>query len=648
MTEVHGVAADGIGSSGQRLLEVWLRGVVARRDGRTDALLALRRRIEADAPSTSRWEGLSRGGRRALGALAALCLVLYPFVVNSAYWSFIGTMVLVFAIAGLSLMVLIGWGGLISFAQGTLLGIGAYSAYHFDRAGLPFPAIVLLCALITGTISFVMALPGLRLRGLSLGVLTLAFATVGDGAIFANSWFTAGVQRGAALGKPHLFGWEIASDDVFFLLALGLIGLILLFLHNVKERGTGRAFLSIKGSELGAVAAGLNPYLVKLEIFALSGALAGIAGAVFAYGFRALSPSTFGIRLSLDVMVVSVLGGAYHLVGALIAGGIFSMLPPLTDVVGIPSGVVGLATGVGMILVLSKSPAGIGGLLSRGLRLPERPARPAPSPVDIADVLPTAPASGGDVLELHDVTRSFGGVRAVAGVSLAVRRGTVTTLIGPNGAGKSTLFRLVTGQIVPDTGRVIFNGRDITPVPAHRRSRVGLGWTYQSTELFPNLTAAENVMVGMHQHRPADIVSEGLGIRSSSRREQALFENATGLLAWVGLEATRDTLAGALPFGVLRKLEVARALAGRPSVLLLDEPATGMNARETQEFGELLRRIVEELGITVFLIEHDMSLVMSISDHLFVMNFGELIASGLPADVQSDQLVSDIYLSGRR
>ncbi|MDP1819127.1 MAG: branched-chain amino acid ABC transporter ATP-binding protein/permease [Acidimicrobiales bacterium] len=584
-------------------------------------------------------------------AVAVVAASVYPFIVDSV-WTYVALLAIVGSVIGLSFIVLIGWSGLVSFAQATLMGIGAYTAFHFDRAGWPFPIAILGSGLVVAAAAAIMGIPGLRLRGLSLGILTLAFAGVGDGAVFANRWFTGGVQAGAVLKPASLFGIDLVTNRSFYYASWAVLLLLLIALRNIQRRSSGRTFLAVKSSEAGAIATGLNPSGVKIEAFVLSGFLAGVAGALFAYSLRSLAAYSFAVPVSLNLAVVSVVGGVNNLIGALLAGFVYAFAPALVTDWGISGDWVWIGTGASLILLVIVNPTGLGGLAARWLNLPDRPepigpvrsARSAPPRARLLEHTRSDLSGRGLLLSVDALSQSFGGVSALRDVSLEVQRGSITTLIGPNGAGKSTLFRVVTGQIKPDHGRVAFAGNDITTVASHKRAQRALSWTYQSNQLFGELTVAENLMVALHRHRPWDILTDAVGLPASTRRERSLRQEADELLELSQLGAFRDRRVSDLPFGAQRRVDVTRAVALRPSLLLLDEPATGMNPEETADFGEYLRRLHDDRDVTLLFIEHDMELVMSLSDYVYVLDFGQLIAEGTAAQVRANPRVIDVYL----
>jgi branched-chain amino acid transport system permease protein len=439
-----------------------------------------------------------------------------------------------------------------------------------------------------------------------------------------------------------LFGLPLDNAFRYAFLSLFLLALLVLALHNLRESRLGRALLALRGDALAAASFGVDPAALRLKAFLLSGFLAGLAGFLYAHFLRFVNPTPFSLEASIKYLVMAVAGGVGAIPGVLLGAAFFTGLEDwLKDLLPLLLGRQGnyetIAYGLILAAILILAPRGLWPLLER--YLPRREGRlPREAP------LPERPLLGGEgqvVLEARGLRKAFGGLLAVNGVSLGLRRGEILALIGPNGAGKTTVFNLITGAIPPDAGEVRLLGRPITGLPPHRIHPLGLARTFQHPHLFPELSVLENAALGTYARTRAGFLQVLLGLH---RKEEArALATAYRALKRVGLESLALEKAERLPAGQQRLLEIARALASGASVLLLDEPAAGLRAGEKRELAHLLKSLAHE-GYSILIVDHDMDLIMGLADRVVVMNYGEKIAEGTPKEVQKDPLVRAAYL----
>ena len=567
-------------------------------------------------------------------ALLALCLgvllALVPFFVTiTPYVLNIFMQAATYAIAVLGMTVVLGYAGQINLAQATFFGLGAYAVgLGTVDLGLNF-WITLLMAIAVSTIAgFVLGLTTLRLKGHYLAMITISFQQIFD--LVLNNWidFTHGPDGIAGIARPSLFGRVMADDRAYlFFCALVLYGAMFL-VWRLPQTRTGRAMRAVRENELAAEVTGVDSLKVKVTAFTMSAALAGIGGALYAAGFAYISPDNFNFARSIEFLTMVLLGGAQSPFGGALGTGLLILLPEwLRFLKEIYLAVYGIA----VILIMVFLPAGIWGLITARLARLRKPA-----PVDTAgipkldiDVAITDPAP---ILKLDNVQKHFGGVRAVDGITLEVARGTVHALIGPNGSGKTTMLNVLNGIYRATAGTVEFDGVNITDLTPHERAGYGIGRTFQNIRLFPTMSVVENVMVGAQ--RPNNPIAAGFAL---------LRERALSALQFVGMAEYAEVVVQSLPYGHQRLVEIARALAGHPSFLLLDEPAAGLNQTEKHALAELLKRLRGH-GLTIFLIEHDIGLIENVSDRITVLNFGKKIAEGDPSYVLRHPDVIAAYL----
>ncbi|SAL78980.1 branched-chain amino acid ABC transporter ATP-binding protein/permease [Caballeronia telluris] len=563
-------------------------------------------------------------------ALIAIVVALLPFVLTlTPYVLNISMQTATYAIAVLGMTVVLGYTGQINLAQATFFGLGAYAVgLGTVVLGLNFWITLLLGVGIATIAGFVLGLTTLRLGGHYLAMITISFQQIFD--LVLTNW--ADVTRGpdgvAGIMRPSLFGFEFSDDRFYLLLCLVFLYAAIAFVWWLPQTRTGRAMRAVRENQLAAEVIGVDTLRTKVIAFTLSAALAGVGGALYAAGFAYISPDNFSFARSIEFLTMTLLGGAESAFGALFGTSLLIVLPEwLRFLKDIYLAVYGLA----VILIMVFLPVGMWGFVrGRFDRFTRSPA------VDVASIPPldfdVAQHDGGPILRVTDIRKHFGGVRAVDGVSIEVERGIVHTLIGPNGSGKTTTLNVLNGIYKPSSGSIVFEGRDITQMSPHERAGLGLGRTFQNIRLFASMSVLENVMVGAQRPNCAN---------GADRAE--LQERALSAIKFVGMAEQAHAIVKNLPYGHQRLVEIARALAGRPRFLLLDEPAAGLNSTEKRSLGDLLNRMKGH-GLTIFLIEHDIALIEQVSDTITVLNFGKRIAEGEPAYVMRHPDVVAAYL----
>ncbi|MBW3664965.1 MAG: ATP-binding cassette domain-containing protein [Actinobacteria bacterium] len=591
-----------------------------------------------------------------LSAAAAVALAIgLPLVVSSASRNYLFTRVVLYAIIGLSIAVLSGWAGQLSLGQFAFVGVGAMVTAALIGRGMGFPVAVGYATVAGAVVALAVGFPALRVRGLFLSVTTLAFAVAASNWLFQVDLLTGG-QEVSVVPRAELFGViDLAPERTYYYVCLVVLIACAAMIARLRTTGVGRRLIAVRENEAAASALTVSPSGAKLTAFALSGGLAALAGGLLAGLEINVGSTSFGPQLSLQVVAMVIIGGLGSVAGAILGAVYVVGLPALWG--GSPA--VALATsGIGLLVLLLYLPGGLIEIVHR-IRdaLLARLARhtpPAPSPMQTAAdrPLPTMPAVDVDdsedseepVLIASAITVAFGGQRALDGVTVIANQGEVVGLIGSNGAGKSTLLNVISGFVPVDDGHVVLLGTDITPLPAHLRADQGLGRVFQDARLFGDLTVRETVKVALEAHERSELVPSLLALPPSRRAERAKALEAEAIVDFLGLGRYADTFVGNLSTGTRRMVELACLLAQNASVLLLDEPTAGVAQRETEAFGPLIKRIQSELGATIVLVEHDIPLVMSISDRVYCLAAGRCIAEGLPADVRNDPAVVAAYL----
>jgi branched-chain amino acid transport system permease protein len=570
--------------------------------------------------------------------LAPLYLKNYPLFVLSL------TVVNVIAVVGLGLVM--GNAGQISLGHAGFAAIGAYTtALLVANLDFSFWVAMPLAALLAALFGYVLGLPALRLGPLYVSMVTFGFGLIV--VIIVQNWYElANGPNGMAVPPPVLLGYELFPRQ-FHVAIVVVAALLFLLARNILDSKQGRAFIAIRESEIAARGMGINLAHYKTTAFALGAFYAGVSGALFAGLAQFVNPDAFVFPVSILYVTMGILGGIDSLVGAAIGGAMLTVLPELLRGT---ADYKDFLTGFLLLLLLIFLPEGIVGLVRTRLAAAAgAAAMPSTGEGEFRLQLPATMASqkelaGGPLLKVENIGINFGGLRALQDVGLTLGADEILSVIGPNGAGKTTLFNLISGLNRPTSGKIYFDGRDVTGLPAHTRTRLGIARTFQNLDLFGQMSVLDNVRVGAHTRLKGTLLEAALRTGQERAEEVCCRDAAMDLLRFVGLQSYAHQHANSLAFGHQRLLEIARALASTPKLILLDEPAAGLSASEMDFLMELIRRIHQDLRISVLLIGHTMRLVMMLSHRVIVLDHGIQLAQGLPSDIQRNPRVIEAYL----
>jgi ABC-type branched-subunit amino acid transport system ATPase component/ABC-type branched-subunit amino acid transport system permease subunit len=551
-------------------------------------------------------------------------------------------------VAGLDLVV--GYNGDVSVGHAGLFAVGAYTAaILMTKVGVSFWLALPAAVVLTALVGVGLGIPALRLQGPYLAVTTIAFGLIIQTFVNESVWLTEGsqgIQNVPALRLPG--GLDFEGNHLFYL-AYPVMVLALLAADRVVRSYWGRAFLALKANAIAAECSGVDRYRYKVSAFVLSAAFAGLAGALFVHIDKYVGPTTFSLQLSILFLIALIFGGLRSIAGNVIGALLVVVLP---DVFNRFADYQLLVFGLLLLGTLYLLPGGLASLWRIGAAAVRRRAKrpltvaatsPANAPTAVAAIVPPPAVGNGPLLETSALTIAFGGLVAVNSLGLTLRNGEVRALIGPNGSGKSTTVNLLSGVYRPTSGHVMLAGRVLDRAKPNDVSRAGIARTFQNPALFGDMSILENVLVGLHHTFHSGLAGIVLQTPRARQEERAAIARAHALLALVGLESIADHRADSIAYGQQRRLEIARALAQDPRLILLDEPAAGLTAGEIDELQRLVS-LMRDAGVAVLLIEHHMDFVMAVSDRVTVLDFGQQIAEGTPAEVQRDDRVIRAYL----
>ena len=578
--------------------------------------------------------------------VVAFAAVLFAMTVTSQYTGFVLGLVVVNAVAILSLNLLMGYAGQVSLGQAAFVGIGAFTAAELAISKVPFPLPIILAGLLAALVAAGVGLPSLRIRGLQVAATTLAFGAVAQYFLFKRPW-TTNAGTSLQVTRPNL----IATDKAVLLTCLIGLLLILIIDRQIRHSRVGRAFYSIRDREDTAAARGVKVGPTKLQAYAFSGLYAGIAGGLYAYLLQTVASDSFDVFRSLSYVAAVVIGGLGSWSGAIVSGGLFAGIQQLLS--GIARYVPVIEAGL-LTLTPVLRPEGLGYILNRSVFVPlpwvkARQGAPdvskpieaiAPPKRSLSLSVPTR-----TLLVAKDVGVRFGGLVALHDINMEVRRGEIVGLIGPNGAGKSTFFNAIGGFNKPNSGTIHYRGKSLLEMPAHARAGLGIARTFQQVGLSGPQTVWENMMFAQHQMAiQYGLTSALLSSPKMRKVEKELQTRALAALEVIGLTQYKDERVLNLSHGNQRLTEVAAAVATGPEFLMLDEPFAGVGPEESEQLAQRLTELREELDLTILVIEHDVPLVASLCSYIYCFAEGGMLAEGSPDEVQNNADVISIYI----
>lgn len=602
-----------------------------------------------------------RFAHRPIVAIAVLLVaLLFPFIVAEGQWIRVGAVALIYVALASGLNLLVGMTGLLDLGYIAFFIVGAYTTSILSVKILgtnemasvsvaQWIAIGTLPVAIAVAMAFgvVLGYPTLRARGDYLAIMTLAFGEIIRIVVINATGVTGGTAGIREISPLGLLGAEFVKPTSVYYTVLAVVAVLLLVITLIVASSIGRAWVAVREDELVAQSVGIRTRRYKLLAYVCGASIASAAGVVFAHMQQFINPDNFTLEDNFIILSLVIVGGAGTFWGPVVGAVVWIFLsnwsrdqPIVQSHPEIQPAILALV----VILVLILRPAGLVSSKAKLSRtMPKAAAVSTDTNGTVGSVLKPAAVAGQHLLECRNLTKSFGGVCAIDDASFHVDQGEIVGLIGPNGAGKSTLLNIISGVIPPSSGTVTVGGACVTGKDAAAVNAHGIARTFQNVRLFGRMTVSENLLVGAHRRVAAGVGQTILRSPGFRHREQAAMNDVNQILQFVRLDEFRDREAATLSYGYQRRLEIARALMTNPSLLLLDEPAAGMNESESRELGQLVMEI-RRAGIAVIIIEHDMDILMSVSERVVVLNYGKVIADGTPDDVRSDPGVIEAYL----
>lgn len=547
---------------------------------------------------------------------------------------------IVFALLAIGLGLALGVGGQINLAQVAFFGVSAYAvAILTTRAGFGFWTSAVLAMLAAALVGVFVGIPALRMQSHYLGIVTLGLALAFTNWV-TNSTVTGGADGISGIPVPPLFGIDMSNEYMYYYLELIVFGLALGFAGFVANTGLGRRMRAMRDDSLAAGAVGAPVPVLRMTAFVLSSLYGGIAGVLYAGLVRYVAPETFSIANMFLLLAMVIIGGRQSILGCVVGAIALSLVrEALVDF----SVYAQLGFGAVVVLMVVFAPTGLAGIPSRLHTVLRRGTKGERATLRSFEPGPATGRGEGASLEISGISKHFRGLKALSEVSMSVAPGEIRGVVGPNGSGKTTLFNIVSGIYSVSSGSASVDGRVVTGRRPHQLSQLGLARTFQNLRLFDRMTVRDNILVALDRSSTWRLWRYLLWPVGVLRDERALRARADELLARFGLTDFAGAAPRSLPYGIQRRLEIARAMATEPALLLLDEPAAGLNGQEVGQLSEIVRSI-RDSGVTVVLIEHNMGLVMSLCDRVTVLASGSVIADGTPAEVAVRPEVIEAYL----